>query len=651
MHERETARPQSHRPQGANGGAPVPPRPLAGPSAADLRGWDTGGRSRRLTALQRTAGNATTGAAVQRQESGLTQQQLAQLRNAENLLARASTSRASTTGALTRYADTAPRLLAQIKASFDASSALYVQAAERVNFRIERTEQLAAIRNEVLLFIVDQATAGISSKIGAVAGDIEHARGQLARGVQGLQQVYGEFSVFDKGLDEVRGDVREAVGLGDVAATGPATPSWLDEASFHENFGLLQARGARLLPLALQASKIGVPLGRLTQAAADARLAGRQLSYPINLLDRDSAVVADAAAQLATAAPGITAILTELQTIVRSMHATAPRSVDEVEEELWIRWAADLSPTSTDILDEDYLEEYLRKRGIWARLGIDVGGWFSDKEEALAVVSAKAQTRVLAHKGTEFSVYARGRQALTDAQVGDLPELPVVLTGGGEQVPESEEATRVTAVVVGAQTNTVLDTDLFEQAENIKSALADLVLRRRYISIIGRVVSAGSPGLQRAAGNAGDAARVDESPVLDVIGSGGGRPLDPEVRSDMESRFGADFGDVQVHTGGAAHASATSLHAQAYTVGTDIVFADGGYDPGTAAGRHLLAHELTHVVQQRSGPVDGTDAGGGLRVSDPSDRFEREAAATADQALSEPAAAQRAALAEEDHLE
>jgi hypothetical protein len=61
------------------------------------------------------------------------------------------------------------------------------------------------------------------------------------------------------------------------------------------------------------------------------------------------------------------------------------------------------------------------------------------------------------------------------------------------------------------------------------------------------------------------------------------------------------------------------------------------YEPGSDSGRHMLAHELTHVVQQRSGPVDGTDAGGGVKVSDPSDRFEREAVANADHVMSGPA--------------
>lgn len=152
---------------------------------------------------------------------------------------------------------------------------------------------------------------------------------------------------------------------------------------------------------------------------------------------------------------------------------------------------------------------------------------------------------------------------------------------------------------------------------------------------------AGMLGLQRAVGNAGASTLVEEerSPVHDVVGSGGGSPLDTDTRADMETRFGHDFGDVRVHTDGAAHDSAKSVNAQAYTVGSNIVFQRDKYDPSSDGGKHMLAHELTHVVQQRSGPVEGTDTGGGVKVSDPSDRFEREAVANADRLMSSPAPA------------
>src|SRR5688500_13834171 len=77
-----------------------------------------------------------------------------------------------------------------------------------------------------------------------------------------------------------------------------------------------------------------------------------------------------------------------------------------------------------------------------------------------------------------------------------------------------------------------------------------------------------------------------------------GRPLDGETRANMESRFGHDFSAVRIHDGPSAAGSANDVGARAYTVGQDIVFGGGGYSPETPAGRSLLAHELTHTVQQ-----------------------------------------------------
>lgn len=144
-------------------------------------------------------------------------------------------------------------------------------------------------------------------------------------------------------------------------------------------------------------------------------------------------------------------------------------------------------------------------------------------------------------------------------------------------------------------------------------------------------------GLQRAVGNAGVTSMLEEerSPVHDVISSGG-RPLEPDVRGEMEGRLGHDFSDVRVHDDTSAAASASAVNAHAYTVGNNVVFQRDTYDPSSAAGKVTLAHELTHVVQQRSGPVDGTSAPGGIKVSDPSDRFEREASANAERVMSTP---------------
>lgn len=102
---------------------------------------------------------------------------------------------------------------------------------------------------------------------------------------------------------------------------------------------------------------------------------------------------------------------------------------------------------------------------------------------------------------------------------------------------------------------------------------------------------------------------------------GGGAALDSATRGFFETRFGHDFGHVRVHTGSAAAKSAAALDAAAYTVGSDVVFAAGGYAPQTTVGRRLLAHELVHVVQQSRAAAPLTTREGA--------RHEREADAAA----------------------
>jgi uncharacterized protein DUF4157 len=117
--------------------------------------------------------------------------------------------------------------------------------------------------------------------------------------------------------------------------------------------------------------------------------------------------------------------------------------------------------------------------------------------------------------------------------------------------------------------------------------------------------------------------------------SGPSRPLPDPVRAEMEARLGSDFSDVRVHDDAAAHRSARALSADAFTAGSHIVFGRGHYDDATVSGRTLLAHELTHVVQQRRGPVGGS-AEDGLAISHPGDPWERAADLAGRRAMARP---------------
>jgi len=137
------------------------------------------------------------------------------------------------------------------------------------------------------------------------------------------------------------------------------------------------------------------------------------------------------------------------------------------------------------------------------------------------------------------------------------------------------------------------------------------------------VAESGAPPGERSP-RAGAADRA-----LDIVGRHSGQALDDQLRSTTEVLLGGDFSRVRVHTRADAAGSALALGARAYTIGDDIVFAPGAYAPTTPEGLSTLIHELVHVRQQRRGPGPAASTGGTIAVSDPGDRFEREAEAIA----------------------
>ncbi|SHH09185.1 DUF4157 domain-containing protein [Massilia sp. CF038] len=146
--------------------------------------------------------------------------------------------------------------------------------------------------------------------------------------------------------------------------------------------------------------------------------------------------------------------------------------------------------------------------------------------------------------------------------------------------------------------------------------------------------------LHRHAAGAGPA--IAPALVHEVL-RGQGRPLPLEVRREAETMLGHQFADVRIHTDASASASAQAVAADAYTVGRQIVFSAGRFDPASAQGRRLLTHELTHAAAAPQGAAAPT---GDLRISTPGEPAERHAVAVSDGQLapSSPAPAAAPAL-------
>lgn len=187
-------------------------------------------------------------------------------------------------------------------------------------------------------------------------------------------------------------------------------------------------------------------------------------------------------------------------------------------------------------------------------------------------------------------------------------EMPVAR----ERDPGSQVSCRIGDASCASAHATTLRRSTASQVSRARDSL--LRLQRQYGNLFLQRVLA----VARQSDEGGDVAPAIERAIHSK--RGGGQALDGGVRGKMESAFGADFGGVRVHSDSESDALNRSLNARAFTTGSDIFFRQGAYSPGSSAGKELLAHELTHVVQQR-----GKEVRKKLTVGRPGDRFEQEA--------------------------
>jgi hypothetical protein len=278
----------------------------------------------------------------------------------------------------------------------------------------------------------------------------------------------------------VKGAAKQAAGMGgpDAGGAGVAAP-WASEVGFLKQYTALMEAAQPLLPMALAVANISGPLGKVEEALRGVKNANKaRTDYPLDEMERDAAALESLSRDLAAAAPGVSGLLAQLSAVVAQSTAAAPKNETEVEKELWIRWVASLShQASSDLMDEDLIENHLRALGIWDQLGVEesIGSWFSDADEALAICSARAQEKILAHRGESVEVHLTGRQPTHPISLADVPPVPAVMDDSG-----TASSPHVNAVVVGARTDT-LDTSVLKKAPFNKDAISEYLLRNGHV--------------------------------------------------------------------------------------------------------------------------------------------------------------------------
>jgi hypothetical protein len=224
-----------------------------------------------------------------------------------------------------------------------------------------------------------------------------------------------------------------------------------------------------------------------------------------------------------------------------------------------------------------------------------------DEQERLGVLQGKMRD-FWAHRQERASRFAHNFAQIPahapDAQQANpkhqpqflIPAFQAKLTIGQPRDRYEQEADRVASEVV-EQINT--------RATSVQPRLEEAVQRQEEPSISSLLRSPFPPAIGQEAIAGGDTSPTLESAVNRA--KGGGHPLDAGLQQSMGQAMGADFSKVRVHSDATSNQLNQSIHARAFTTGQDVFFKRGAYDPNSKGGQKLIAHELTHVIQQDKG--------------------------------------------------
>jgi hypothetical protein len=254
---------------------------------------------------------------------------------------------------------------------------------------------------------------------------------------------------------------------------------------------------------------------------------------------------------------------------------TAPQATTEVES---------VNP----ILTHDIRRISLRPQ---AKLSISQPGDFYEQQ---ADSVAQQVMRRMAQPGNRQSIQ---RQEAPEEEE-ELQMKPLdISTLQRQEAPEEEEELQMKPLDI----STLQRQEAPEEEEELQMKPLDISTLQRQEAPEEEEELQMSPMVQRQ-GQGGMAATSDLETSINQA-RGGGQPLGDNIRKPMEQAFGADFGGVKVHTDSRSDQLNQSIQARAFTTGQDVFFRQGEYNPGSRGGQELIAHELTHVVQQNSGAV------------------------------------------------
>ncbi|WP_221644697.1 DUF4157 domain-containing protein [Nostoc sp. UCD121] len=262
-----------------------------------------------------------------------------------------------------------------------------------------------------------------------------------------------------------------------------------------------------------------------------------------------------------------------------------------------IQKASVTAKTPTDIENEGFAEQQMQATEL--KLQAKFGSITPEGQERLNVLQAKMDG--LLNSGLEHATRFSHNIANIPLRRPDIPTpIQAKLTigePGDKYEQEADETARQVVQRIHQQSNQPVQREAVTEEEELQTKTIDNIQRQKSSEEELQMQSM----VQRVA-DGGMAASTDVEAGIQQA-RGGGQLLADNIREPMEQAFGADFSGVRVHTDSQADQLNQSIQAKAFTTGQDVFFRQGEYNPGSQGGQELLAHELTHVVQQSGGAV------------------------------------------------
>ncbi|MGA8867884.1 MAG: hypothetical protein WB510_12990, partial [Candidatus Sulfotelmatobacter sp.] len=391
--------------------------------------------------------------------------------------------------ALDAYGQNAPRILSDLRRNFDDTSKLYEQGKNQVNLTIDEAKEIAEVKTEVLMMVINAATEGLTSKIKLTGRELPEGESWVGGHIEsftleGLNKEFWQDQLLEPVREQVSKAMKEAMAPPKVPPAAAIAGG--DELNFLKTFNQLEGQALRFLPIATLASALGQPIGRIDEAIKNAREFGKtRKEQSVAKIVSGAQALEELASGLAAWAPAITKTAKDLDDSLAVARATAPANAEAAEKEIWIDWASRLGSKDYGAVNDSVIRKKLTHLGIYDQLGIDPGMWYSDKEQAMTVCMARALRMVAAKRGTTltFTIYSGN---ILPMSLPDIPyDLPVRLMDDPVIGKSSwRQDIIVEAVVMGGEKLKAADTDVMSQTSPQPSAIAEYLLRNRYVGIV-----------------------------------------------------------------------------------------------------------------------------------------------------------------------